>query len=49
VLEGEARADLEEGLTVSIGQLVEDLSPRVLGECFEEITAHTVIGKYTLS
>jgi hypothetical protein len=49
VLKGEARADLEECLTVSLGQLVEDLSPRVLGERLEEITAHTVIGKYTLA
>ena len=32
VLHGEARAELEEGLAIAVGQLVEDGAPRGVGE-----------------
>jgi hypothetical protein len=45
VLHGQARANLEEGLAVSFDQLIEDLSPRVVGECFEQVAHPPMIGK----
>jgi predicted RNase H-like HicB family nuclease len=43
---GESRAELEQCLTVAIGQFVEDRPTRGIGQCLEDIAAHIhTIGK----
>lgn len=45
MLGGETRADLEEGLVVAVGQLIEDRAPGGVGQSLEEITHARMIGK----
>lgn len=53
VFHGESSAQFEQGLTVVIGQFVENCPPGRIGECFEDrslIGVHTpTIGKYLLA
>ena len=48
MLHDQAGADLEEGLTVAIGQLVQDRAPGRIRERLEDVAHAPMIGKYHL-